>query len=454
MILISVNSVSKLLPSQIFERSKTRFNKFFRATATSSTVLLSTTIIALIWANSWLSETYFNLWTTQLTISLGPFILDKTIAHWVNDGLMTLFFLVIGLEIKREIMVGALSELKDAILPFCAAIGGMIIPSFLYITLNQQGYASKGWGIPIATDIAFALGILTLLGNKIPLSLKIFLTATAIIDDIGAILIIAVFYTSQIVTTPLIIAATIFITLMVANLLGVKRSIIYSTLGVALWLAILKSGLHATLAGVLLAATIPARSKLNPQIFINDSLTILESFHNAVPVNDEIFLNRTCTNAISNLEDNISQVEPLVQQWERDLHNIAAFIIIPVFSLINSGVNLTQAGIHSLTNSVSLGIIAGLVLGKPLGITMFSWVAVKLKIASLPRGTNWKHILGIGFLTGIGFTMSIFISNLAFESSSYVSSAKIGIIAASIVSGLFGILILKAQKPITRARVT
>jgi NhaA family Na+:H+ antiporter len=367
----------KRQPSQIFERSWSQFIKFFKATASSSTVLLTTTIVALIWANSSASQAYFNTWKTNFTISLGSYILNKTISHWVNDGLMAIFFLVIGLEIKREFMVGELSDIKDAILPLSSAIGGMVIPAILYILMNQHGDTLKGWGIPMATDIAFALGILSLLGNKIPLSLKIFLTATAIVDDIGAILVIAIFYTNQLSITPLLIATLTFIALILANQLGVKRPIIYSTLGIILWLAILGSGLHATLAGVLLAATIPARTKLDPKRFITNSLTILESFQNSAPTSDEIFLNTTCTSAIADLEENIAQVEPLIQHWERDLHNIAAFLIIPIFALVNSGVNLSQAGITSLTNPVSLGIIAGLVFGKPIGIIMFSWLAIK-----------------------------------------------------------------------------
>ncbi|MBN1682376.1 Na+/H+ antiporter NhaA [Candidatus Bathyarchaeota archaeon] len=433
----------------MLERTRNRFNQFFKTTASSSTILLITTIIALIWSNSHLSQIYFDLWENHLSIALGSYILSKTLSHWINDGLMAIFFLIIGLEIKREFMVGELSEIKDAILPFFAAIGGMGIPALIYIYLNQQETTFSGWGIPMATDIAFALGILSLLGNKIPLSLKVFLTATAIIDDLGAIFVIAIFYTNQIAITPLLIAIQIFLILVFANRLGVKRPIVYSTLGIALWLAVLSSGLHATIAGVLLAITVPARSKLNPQKFITDSLTILESFETSAPANDDIFLNKLCIDAISNLEENIAQVEPLIQKWERELHNFTSFIIIPLFALVNSGVNLSQTGISSLTNTISLGIITGLVLGKPIGITFFSWLAIKLKIASLPQGITWKHIVGVGFLGGIGFTMSIFISSLAFKIPNYISNAKIGVITASIISGIIGIMILKTLEPVT-----
>ena len=359
-----------ILPSQIIERTRNRFNQFFKATAKSSIILLATTVIALIWANSPLGQIYFNLWRTQLTVAIGQYMLDKSLSHWVNDGLMAIFFLVIGLEIKREFMIGELSQKKDAILPLAAAIGGMIMPALLYIALNPEASSLKGWGIPMATDIAFALGILSLLGDRIPLPLKVFLTATAIVDDLGAILVIAIFYTDRLAITSLIISGVIMLILIIANQRGIKRPIVYATLGVALWLATLKSGLHATLAGVLLAATVPARSKIDPQKFITDSLTLLESFQNSAPSSDEIFLNQACVNAIANLEENIAQVEPLIQKWERDLHNIAAYLIIPLFSLVNSGVDVFEVGISALTDTISLGIIIGLFVGKPLGIVL------------------------------------------------------------------------------------
>jgi NhaA family Na+:H+ antiporter len=443
----------RLLPSQIIERTRNRFNQFFKATAKSSIILLATTVIALIWANSSLGQTYFNLWKTHLTVAIGQYMLDKSLSHWVNDGLMAIFFLVIGLEIKREFMIGELSQKKDAILPLAAAIGGMIVPALLYVALNPEGSSLKGWGIPMATDIAFALGILSLLGDRIPLSLKVFLTATAIVDDLGAILVIAIFYTDKLAITPLIISGVIMLILIISNQRGIKRPIVYTTLGVALWLAILKSGLHATLAGVLLAATIPARSKIDPQKFITDSLTLLESFQNSAPSSDEIFLNQVCVNAISNLEENIAQVEPLIQKWERDLHNIAAYLIIPVFSLVNSGVDVFEVGINALTDTISLGIIIGLVVGKPLGIVLFTWLVTQFKIAYLPQRTTWRHIIGAGFLAGIGFTMSIFVAGLAFESAINVATAKIAIITASLLSGIIGIIILRTQKQVKEEHI-
>jgi len=443
----------RLLPSQIIERTKNRFNQFFKATATSSIILLTATIIAITWANSPYAQKYFTLWKTHLSVTLGPYTLDNSLSHWVNDGLMAVFFLVIGLEIKRELIVGELSHRKDAVLPISAAIGGMAIPALIYIILNPNSPNLKGWGIPMATDIAFALGILSLLGDRIPLSLKVFLTATAIVDDIGAILVIAIFYTEQLAITPLIIAGIVLTILVAANLQGVKRPIVYTILGIVLWLATLQSGLHATISGVLLAITIPARSKLDPQKFITDSLTLLERFQDSAPDSDEIFLNKVCTNAIANLEENIAQVEPLIQKWERDLHKIAAYFIIPVFSLVNSGVDLFAAGLSTLTSPISLGIILGLVLGKPVGITLLAWLVVRLKIASLPQGITWRHIIGASFLAGIGFTMSIFITGLAFESASNIATAKIAIISASIISGVLGLMILRTEKPVEKELV-
>jgi NhaA family Na+:H+ antiporter len=436
-------TTQRKLPSEVLDQTRNRFNRFFKAEASSSIILLITTITALIWANSY-AQTYFATWNTIIAIRVGEFGLSKPVSCWVNDGLMAFFFLVIGLEIKREFMVGELSNRNEAVLPFTAAIGGMMVPAILYLLLNQGTSVIKGWGVPMATDIAFSLGILSLLGAQVPLCLKVFLTATAIVDDLGAILIIALFYTDELKFIPLLVAGLIMLTLIMANRRGISRPSMYMVLGVALWLAILKSGLHATLAGILLAITIPARTRLDPQAFITDSLTILESFQQSAPPDDKRFLNKQCTNAISNLEENCAKVEPLIQRWERELHNIVAYAIVPIFALVNAGVNLGDAGIQALTSNVSLGIILGLAMGKPLGIFLFSWLAVKLNLARLPAKMTFKHILGAGCLAGIGFTMSIFVSSLAFSDLRIITYAKVGIIIGSIVSGVAGISILKA----------
>jgi len=432
----------KKLPSEVLNQTRNRFNRFFKAEASSSIILLIATITALIWANSY-AQTYFSTWNTIFTISVGEFGLSKPLTHWVNDGLMAFFFLVIGLEIKREFMVGELSKRDEAVLPFTAAIGGMVVPAVVYLLLTQGTGAAKGWAVPMATDIAFSLGILSLLGAGVPLCLKVFLTATAIVDDLGAILIIAIFYTDELKLVPLLAAGLIMLTLILANRRGLSRPSIYMVLGVALWLAVLKSGLHATIAGVLLAATVPARTRLDPQVFITESLTILESFQQSAPPDDSRFLNKVCLNAISNLEENCARVEPLIQRWERELHEVVAYAIVPVFALVNAGVHIGDAGIKALTSRVSLGIIIGLALGKPVGIFLFSWLAVKLKLAKLPAKMTFRHLLGAGCLAGIGFTMSIFVSGLAFMDPNYITYAKVGIIIGSIISGVTGISILK-----------
>jgi NhaA family Na+:H+ antiporter len=433
------------IPSEVLDQTRNRFNRFFKAEASSSIILLITTITALIWANSF-AQTYFDTWNTIFTIRIGEFGLSKPLTHWVNDGLMAFFFLVIGLEIKREFMVGELSKRTEAVLPFSAAIGGMVVPAVFYLLLNQGTSAARGWGVPMATDIAFSLGILSLLGAKIPLCLKVFLTATAIVDDLGAILIIAIFYTDELKIVPLLAAGLIMLTLILANRRGLSRPSVYMVLGVALWLAVLKSGLHATIAGVLLAATVPARTRLDPQVFITESLTILESFQQSAPSDDSRFLNKVCLNAISNLEENCARVEPLIQRWERELHEAVAYAIVPIFALVNAGVNMGDTGIQALTSRVSLGIILGLSLGKPVGIFLFSWLAVKLKLAKLPARMTFRHLLGAGCLAGIGFTMSIFVSGLAFMDPNYITYAKVGIIIGSIISGVAGISVLKTTE--------
>ena len=432
----------KKLPSEVLSQTRNRFNRFFKAEASSSIILLITTITALLWANSY-AQSYFGTWNTTFTISIGEYGLSKPLTHWVNDGLMAFFFLVIGLEIKREFMVGELSKRNEAALPFTAAIGGMVVPALIYLLINQGNSATKGWGVPMATDIAFSLGILSLLGAGVPLCLKVLLTATAIVDDLGAILIIAIFYTDELKLVPLLAAGLIMLALILSNRRGLSRPSIYMVLGVALWLAVLKSGLHATIAGVLLAATVPARTRLDPQVFITESLTILESFQQSAPADDSRFLNKVCLNAISNLEENCARVEPLIQRWERELHEVVAYAIVPIFALVNAGVHIGDAGIQALTSRVSLGIILGLALGKPLGIFLFSWLGVKLKLAKLPARMTFRHILGAGCLAGIGFTMSIFVSGLAFMDPTYITYAKVGIIMGSIISGVAGISILR-----------
>ncbi len=368
------------------------YTEFFRSEKTSGIVLLFATAFSLIIANSSFQYSYLGFWD----FNVG----GHTIAQWVNDGLMAIFFLMIGLELEREIYEGELSSLKKASLPFAAALGGMLVPAAIYMSMNIGLPTQNGAGIPMATDIAFAIGILSLLGNKVPASLKIFLTALAVIDDLGAVLVIAIFYTKTISAYYLFGAFAVYAILIVLNRLKVCNVVPYLVGGVLMWYLMLNSGLHATVTGVLLAFAIP----------FGKSKETSPSFH-----------------------------------LQHVLHKPVAFIILPIFALANTGVVISQGWLSDLTGRGSLGIIAGLLIGKPLGITLFSYLAVKLNISYLPENVNWKIIIGTGILAGIGFTMSIFITLLAFNDFDLTNKAKMAILMGSLMSGLIGFVMLKTQ---------
>ena len=359
---------------------KNYLQKFLGLEAASGIVLFACAAAALMWANSPYVASYHSLWQVS--------ILNFSLHHWINDGLMAIFFLVVGHEIKREITDGELSSVQKASLPIAAALGGMIIPALIYAFFNRGTDGSAGWGIPMATDIAFALGVLTILGKRVPAALKLFLTAFAIVDDMGAVIVIAFFYTAQISWSFLALAFGILLGLFVFNRIGILKTWIYLLLGVFVWFAFLKSGIHATIAGVLLAFVIPARTGIK-----------LEHF----------------------------------------LHSWVAFVIMPVFALANAGVSLSGG---TLFHPISLGIIAGLILGKQVGVTLFSWGAVRLKYAVLPKGIHWIQLYAAGWLGGIGFTMSLFIANLAFQGNPLTNIAKLGILTASFLAGVVGAAIL------------
>lgn len=428
------------------------FQRFFHNEATGGILLLAFTFIALIWANSPLADTYDSFWHTHLVIGAGSFKLDKSLIHWVNDGLMVIFFFVVGLEIKREIMIGELASRRKAALPIAAALGGMVVPAAVFLLVNNTGAAADGWGVPMATDIAFALGILSLLGKRAPLSLKIFLTALAIVDDIGAILVIALFYTSEISTSALIVAAIFFGLLILANRLGVRHPLIYTLLSLGLWVAFLKSGVHATVAGVLAAMTIPARTLINADQFIQKAHYLIHEFE-CGECGEYVLPNKQQRAALQALEGTIQHVESPMQRLEHSLHPWVSFVIMPVFALANAGVALNVNLFDTLTEPLSVGIIAGLVIGKPLGVTLVSWLSVRLGLADLPQGLSWLQIHGAAWLSGIGFTMSLFIANLAFEGSALLNAAKLGILAASIAAGVVGWLLLRSVSPIKRESV-
>lgn len=380
---------------------------FIEKESSSGILLIFATILALILSNSLLSDWYQLFLHIPVEIRIGALHLDKSLYHWVNDGLMVIFFLLIGLEVKREILEGHLSSIGQAALPGIAAVGGMAVPAVIYLIFNQgDAIAMNGWAIPTATDIAFALGILSLLGKRVPISLKIFLMALAIIDDLGAIVIIALFYTAKLSVVSVIIASISLAVLIALNRFGVSKKAAYFFVGVILWVSVLKSGVHATLAGVALAFTIPLNAK----------------------------------------DENNQPFSPL-KEIEHGLHFWVAFFILPLFAFVNAGVNVTQISFSQMAGPVPLGIILGLFLGKQIGVFGFSWLAIKLKLAKLPQESTWMRLYGVSVLTGIGFTMSLFISSLAFEDPAvFQFTDRLGILAGSFISGLAGYFVLKAGK--------
>jgi len=422
-------------------------NEFLHQEASGGILLMICTIVALIWANSPCSDSYHHLWHTHLVINLGNILnLDYTIHHWINDGLMAIFFFTVGLEIKRELLVGELSSIQKASLPIAGALGGMVAPAIIYTIFNSGGEGASGWGIPMATDIAFVVGIMALLGNSVPLSLKIFILALAIADDIGAVMVIAIFYTAEISSTALIIAAIVLIILFLLNRLGTKSLILYTILGIVLWLAFLKSGVHATIAGVLLAFTIPAVSRYDTNKFSERVKELIRNFDAKGDNWKNVLDNSERQHDVLAIESSCEKILTPLQRFEHSLHPWVSFFIIPVFALANAGVTLTELDIlDSLLSPVSLGIIVGLFIGKQVGIFTLSFIAVKLKIASLPEGVNWKNLYGAGILAGIGFTMSLFIAGLAFNNPDLLDLSKIGILTGSLLSGIVGFVVLKTS---------
>lgn len=383
------------------ERLVRTFQEFARLEASGGILLIGCTVVALAWANSPWSGSYFYLWHADPTFGYAGSLLSKPLHFWINDGLMALFFLLVGLEIKRETLVGELASFRKAALPIAAALGGMIVPAVFYFLCNRGGAGASGWGIPMATDIAFALGVLALLGDRVPTSLKVFLAALAIADDIGAVLVIAFFYTEQISWISLGVGGLFLVALIAANRAGARHPLTYVVLGLGLWVAFLQSGIHATVAGVLLAITIPARQRVNS---VDAESPMLRFEHALMP-------------------------------WNK-------YVIMPVFALANAGVILGAGAARSLVDPISLGVICGLVLGKPIGIVLFSWLATRSRLAAMLDGISWRQIAGIGLLGGIGFTMSLFIANLAFGDTPALEMAKVGILAASIISGAAGAVVL------------
>lgn len=424
----------------------TGFNigKFIKQESFGGFLLIGVTIIAVIWANSSYYDVYDHIWhNVKMGFSFGDFELNANLHHWVNDGLMAVFFFVIGLEIKREVAGGELSSFKSAILPLGAAIGGMFVPALIYVAFNYDNPQNiNGWGIPMATDIAFALGLLSLLGNRVSPNLKIFLTALAIADDLGAILVIAFFYTESIDMSE-IINAMIFLGVMFgANKLGVRNMAFYAIVGLlGVWLSFIYSGVHATIAGVLMAMTIPGKAKISGRQYI-DRLKDLLQGSKISKTEKAGMLSSQEVHTLSDVIKTTNDAESPAQKLEHILHPFSAFFILPIFALANAGIRIEGNLFDMLIHPISLGIIAGLILGKLIGISLFTHLIVKLKISALPNGVDFKQIYGAALLAGIGFTMSIFISDLAFSDAQTIQIAKVGVFAASILAAILGMTLL------------
>ncbi|MDA7817886.1 Na+/H+ antiporter NhaA [Sulfurimonas sp.] len=427
-----------------FKKISTPFESFLRAQTTSGLVLVCMTILALILANSSLQWAYNNFFHMNIDFNVGSWEFSHSLHHWINDGLMGIFFLVIGLEIKREITIGELSNMKVAILPILAAIGGMVVPALIYMSINYGSEGFNGWGIPMATDIAFAISALVLLGKRVPTALVTFLVALAIVDDLGAVIVIALFYTDTINLFALGLAGLMFLTMFTFNRFGIHMILPYFIVASFMWFFMLESGVHATMTGVLAAFTIPSTPKRTPATFVEDTKHLLEEYAK-YPVRTNHVIDDKQKIILTKIHDKINAVGTPADRLENTLHLPVALLIIPFFALANAGIEIDINSIGSvLMEPVPLGIMAGLILGKLLGIFGVSWIAVKVGVAKLPKDSTMSQIFGVAFLGGIGFTMSIFVADLAFiGNSELIFQAKIGILLASLFSGVFGYLWLK-----------
>ena len=416
--------------------------EFINQEASSGIILLVTTIVAVLIANSPLAERYDAILHTELGLVVGPFELKESLLHWINDGLMVIFFFVVGLEIKREVLVGELANLRAAALPIVAAIGGVLVPAAIYTAFNANTSGAHGWGVPMATDIAFALGCLALLGSRVPFALKIFLTAVAIVDDLIAVLVIAVFYSGGVDIAALGVGLALLAALAGLNLVGIRTTFVYALLGCLVWLAFFRSGVHPTIAGVLVAFTIPARNRIDVPTFSQRARHILAQFEDSTREPTQMMTDAVQQSAVIELEEACEHVQAPLQKLEHRLHGWVSLFVMPVFALANAGVALSLQSIQAETLPTMLGIVLGLALGKPIGLVGAAWLATRANIAVLPQGVTWKHMIGVGVLGGIGFTMSLFIASLGFDSPDLLASAKVAILIASLIAGSLGLLLL------------
>jgi NhaA family Na+:H+ antiporter len=418
----------------------TVFQRFFRTETVGGLILLLFAFAALGLANSPLAKAYEHLWEIPLTVGIVDHSLSLTLHQWINDGLMAVFFLLVGLEIKRELLAGELSSRKHAALPIACAIGGMIVPAAFYWTFNMTGPGASGWGIPMATDIAFALGALSLIAPRAPIGGKVFLVALAIVDDLGAVLVIALFYSSTIAWGALGGAAAMLLVLIGFNAMGVRHLWPYLLAGLGLWYFVHESGIHATVAGVMLAFTIPTNTRINAAEFSREARGLLDRFERTETGDLVVLTSKGQQETLFALEHASVGVTAPILRLEHALHNFSAFVVMPLFAFANAGVRIGGPIEHA---EIAIGVLAGLIIGKPLGITAAAFITVKSGMAKLPDGVNWASLLGYACLAGIGFTMSLFIAMLAFDQTALVEAAKLGILAGSLLAGIAGAIVLK-----------
>jgi Na+:H+ antiporter, NhaA family len=412
--------------------------RFIQSETSGSILLFAATVVALVWANSPWDSSYFALWKIPLRLGRRP-LLSMDLHHWIDDGLMVLFFLVVGLEIKREIVKGELASFRQAALPMVAAFGGMIVPALLYFALNRSGVGARGWGIPMATDIGFAMGVLALLGKRIPSSLRVFMLALAIVDDVGAILVIAFFYTPKISLTALAIAGGLLALLIVVAIRRGPLSV-YLAVGFFFWAAVLSSGVHATIAGVILGLVAPIKPKFPPEKLAESADPLLRNFRTQI-LNQE---KSSAEATLAVLDQLLRGTDSMAERLERSLHPWVCFLVLPLFALASAGVALTTEQFKlAFSSQIALGIFLGLVAGKAVGITAFSYLAVQSKIAAMADGVTWAGIAGIGMLAGVGFTVALFISGLSFQDDPLGATAKVAVLAASLAAGTIGYFYLR-----------
>lgn len=431
-----------MLEKKTYRGIQTVFSVTSKGLNNTGILLPITVIIAMVWANSPWQEMYRSLMKMDISFAVGSFEITEPLLLWINDGLMALFFLQVGLELKREILGGKLSTPQNAVLPIGAAIGGMVFPALLYFLFNSTGEASQGWGIPMATDIAFSLGILALFGKRLPTALRVFLVTLAVVDDLGGVLVIALFYTSGISIMDLFHGLLFFGLLIIGNYAGIRKTWFYAIIGIGgVWLAFFFSGIHPTIAGILTAFAIPGRVKIKEDTFLKRLSNLHTRFIKIKPVKGTLISNEQLE-ILEEIKNTSSEAETPLQKLEKSLNPIVSFVVLPLFALANAGIHLHGEVGKVLLSPISLGIGAGLVFGKFLGIVSFTRLLVALKLAKIPDAINWNQIYGVAFLGGIGFTMSLFINELAFTNEEFIYTAKVSILFASLIAGTIGSIIL------------